>query len=230
MTTPSILDTFLTAFRDHTSATCGLDDRIARLTAELERVPESCPSARGYLSLEICRAKDEQDGAARSIALRAALILGCRTGNDGECNIDKPPKWPKGPPTKAENAARGNVGTEPPADPPPPTTTPETPTTGTDQGSGSAGEDAPPADDASGLAAAFEPANEWASCAIGKAHGHAIAVLGYTANELAGLGEVQIRAICKHRVAPAEFGGVVVGGVLVDGVAWLLEASARVVA
>lgn len=117
----------------------------------------------------------------------------------------------------------------PVSDPPPPTTTPETPTTGTDQGSGSAGEDAPPADDASGLAAAFEPANEWASCAIGKAHGHAIAVLGYTANELTGLGEVQIRAICKHRVAPAEFGGVVVGGVLVDGVAWLLEASARAI-
>lgn len=222
MTTPSILDTLLAAFRDHTSATCGLDDRIANLTAELDRVPESCPSARGYLSLEICRAQDEQAGAARSIALRTALIYGLRTGKDGECNIDKTPIWPKGPPTKAESAARGNAESGPPADPPAPEAPAETPT--------AAPEDAPPDDDASGLAAAFATANEWASCDIGKARGHAISVLGYTANELVGLGDVQIRAICKHRVGPDEYGGVAFGGVMVDGVTWLLEAPARVVA
>jgi hypothetical protein len=130
MNTPSILDTLLAAFRDHTSATCGLDDRIANLTAELDRVPESCPSARGYLSLEICRAQDEQAGAARSIALRTALIYGLRTGKDGECNIDKPPIWPKGPPTKAESAARGYVESESPAGPPASTAPPKTPAPG----------------------------------------------------------------------------------------------------
>ena len=221
-TTPSILDTFLTAFRDHTSATCGLDDRIARLTAELDRVPESAPIACGYLVMEISRAEVDRDTAGRSIALRTALIYGLRTGKDGECNIDKPPIWPKGPPTKAESAARGSAESGPPAGPPAPETPVETGTT--------APEDVPPDDDASGLAAAFATANEWASCDAGKARGHAISVLGYTANELVGLGDVQIRAICKHRVGPAEFGGVVVGGVMVDGVTWLLEAPARVVA
>ena len=219
--TPSILDTFLTAFRDHTSATCGLDDRIANLTAELDRVPESAPMARGYLVMEISRAEVDRDTAGRSIALRTALIYGLRTGKDGECNIDKPPIWPKGPPTKAESAARGNAEIGPPADPPAPETPVETGTT--------APEDAPPDDDASGLAAAFATANEWASCDAGKARGHAISALGYTANELVGLGDVQIRAICKHRVTPDEYGGVAFGGVMVDGVTWLLEAPARVV-
>ena len=221
-TTPSILDTFLTAFRDHTSATCGLDDRIARLTAELDRVPESAPIACGYLVMEISRAEVDRDTAGRSIALRTALIYGLRTGKDGECNIDKPPIWPKGPPTKAESAARGNAEIGPPADPPAPETPVETGTT--------APEDAPPDDDASGLAAAFATANEWASCDAGKARGHAISVLGYTANELERLDDVQIHTICKHRVGPAEVGGGVVGGVMVDGVTWLLEAPARVVA
>lgn len=150
--TPSILDTFLTAFRDHTSATCGLDDRIANLTAELDRVPESAPMARGYLVMAISRAEVDRDTAGRSIALRAALVLGCRTGKDGECNIDKPPIWPKGPPTKAESAARGNAEIGPPADPPAPEPPVETGTT--------APEDAHPDDDASGLAAAFATANE----------------------------------------------------------------------
>lgn len=116
------------------------------------------------------------------------------------------------------------------SDPPQSTATPETTTTGAGADAGdmsSAGE--VPIGGASGLGAAFELANEWASCDAGKAHGHAISIIGYTANELAGLGDVQIRAICKHRIAPAEFGGVVVGGVLVDGVAWLMETPARVV-
>ena len=223
MTTPSIRETLLTFARDLPRASSAARDEADHIEDELSQLPAlGFTQARRLLTDRRRELVDYATAMEAAAITRVALILGLRTGKDGECNIDKPPIWPKGPPTKAESAARGNAESGPPADPPASETPVETGTT--------APEDAPPDDDASGLAAAFATANEWASCDAGKARGHAISVLGYTANELVGLGDVQIRAICKHRVGPDEYGGVAFGGVMVDGVTWLLEAPARVVA
>lgn len=204
MTADAILEAYRNAVATETADACA---DIARLEDEVRAANGALYAAQNRLAAIVTRHNAD---LYRDLHVKVDPVTGDAVARQGK-------------PTKAAQAARSaSASAECGETPPPPEAPVETGTT--------APEDAPPDDDASGLAAAFATANEWASCDAGKARGHAISALGYTANELVGLGDVQIRAICKHRIAPAEFGGVVVGGVMVDGVTWLLEAPARVVA
>jgi hypothetical protein len=116
-TPDSILAVLLDATADIHSATMTARADIACITDELGQLPPTgFTLARTMLSQRREALADDVVTKTRAAVTIAAAKLSLRTGPDGECDIDKPAVRPKGPPTKAEKAARA---TAPAGDPPP---------------------------------------------------------------------------------------------------------------
>lgn len=128
MTTPSIRETLLAFARDMARVATNqknLDD----INNELRLLAASpVPFAQALLETERSRVMRRIDEYERDAIQTAAALLCLRTGNDGECDIDKPAIRPKGKPTKAESAARGVKDTDQPADRPAFAKSPKSPT------------------------------------------------------------------------------------------------------
>lgn len=128
MTTPSIRETLLAFARDMARVATNqknLDD----INNELRLLAASpVPFAQALLETERSRVMRRIDEYERDAIQTAAALLCLRTGEGGECDIDKPAIRPKGKPTKAESAARGVKDTDQPADRPAFAKSPESPT------------------------------------------------------------------------------------------------------
>lgn len=111
----SILAILLGATADLHAATASANVEASYIDDELAQLPPGgFAYARSMLTERRAALTAATEQATRAIVAAAAARLSLRTGPDGECDIDKPAIRPKGPPTKAEKAAR-----EVKADPPP---------------------------------------------------------------------------------------------------------------
>ena len=129
MTAPLTIRETLLVFHREMARVDTNTKNLADIDAEIKRVAlADAPFASALLEAERVRVESRiveyQNDAIRT----AAALLCLRTGEGGECDIDKPAIRPKGKPTKAESAARGVKDTDQPADRPAFAKSPKSPT------------------------------------------------------------------------------------------------------
>lgn len=113
-TPDSILAILLNATADLHAATASANVEASYIDDELAQLPPvGFTYARSMLTERRAALTATTEQTTRAIVAAAAAKLALRTGPDGECDIDKPAIRPKGPPTKAEKAAR-EVKVDPP--------------------------------------------------------------------------------------------------------------------